>query len=59
MGDLTFSYLALFIVAGLIGFVGGWFLRALSQQRYLDDLQADVGSLRTSIEQARSRRELI
>lgn len=57
MGDLTFSYLALFIVAAVIGFVGGWFLRAVSQQRFADDLQADVASLRTSIDQARLRRD--
>jgi hypothetical protein len=59
MGDLTFSYLALFIVAGLLGFAGGWFVRALSQQRYMDDLQSDVGSLRAAIEQARTRRDLV
>jgi hypothetical protein len=58
MGDLTFSYLALFIVAAVIGFVAGWFLRAVSQQDYLDDLQNDVSSLRTRIDQARSRRDL-
>lgn len=58
MGDLTFSYLALFIVAAVIGFVAGWFLRALSQQQYLDDMQTDVSSLRTTIEQLRSRRDL-
>ena len=57
MGDLTFSYLALFIVAALAGFVGGWFLRALWQQRQSDDVQADVASLRAAIDQARVRRD--
>lgn len=58
MGDLTFSYLALFIVAAVLGFVAGWLIRAVSQQRYVDDLQADVGSLRAAIEQARARRDI-
>lgn len=59
MGDLMFSYLALFIVAAVLGFAAGWLLRAVSQQRYLDDLQSDVGSLRAAIDQARARRDLI
>jgi hypothetical protein len=58
MGDLIFSYLALFIVAAVLGFIAGWFLRALTQQPLMDFVQSDLGSLRTQIEQARARRDI-
>lgn len=57
MGDLTFSYLALFIVAGLVGFVAGWFLRALWQKQVLDEVQSDITQLRAAIGQSGALRD--
>lgn len=57
MTNLTLSYIALFAVAGLIGFAGGWFLRALVTREQRRDVDDDIVRLGQAVEQARRRAE--
>lgn len=58
MTNLFLSYVALFVVAALIGFAGGWFLRALTTREPRRDVEEEIDRLRHAVEQARRRAEL-
>jgi hypothetical protein len=58
MTNLTLSYVALFVVAGLIGFAGGWLLRALVTREQRRDVDEEIERLGDAVEQARRRAEL-
>lgn len=57
MTNLTLSYIALFVVAGLIGFAGGWLLRALVTREPRRDVDEEIARLGQAVAQARRRAE--
>ncbi len=58
MTNLLLSYIALFVVAALIGFAGGWLLRAVTSREPRRDVEQDIERLGLAVRQARSRSEL-
>ncbi|MDX2234435.1 MAG: hypothetical protein NW200_08040 [Hyphomonadaceae bacterium] len=59
MTNLVLSYIALFVAASLVGFAGGWFLRALTTRAHRRDVEDDIANLGRRVEQARRRAELV
>jgi hypothetical protein len=57
MTNLFLSYVALFAAAGLIGFAGGWFLRALTTREQRRDVEDEIERLGYAVAQARQRAE--
>jgi hypothetical protein len=58
MTNLILSYIALFVVAALIGFAGGFMLRALVTREQRRDADKEIERLGQAVEQARRRAEL-
>jgi hypothetical protein len=58
MTDLLLSYVALFAVAALIGFAGGWLLRAMMTRDARRDVEDEIVRLGQIVAQARARAEL-
>ncbi len=57
MTNLVLSYIALFVVAALIGFAGGWFLRVLTTREQRADVEEEIQRLGRLTAQARQRAE--
>lgn len=58
MTNLLLSYVTLFVLAGLIGFGGGWLSRALVTRAQRNDVEEEIDRLGQIVRQARSRAEL-
>ncbi len=58
MTNLLLSYIALFVVAALIGFAGGWLLRAVTSREPRRDVELDIERLGLAVRQARARADL-
>ena len=57
MTNLLLSYIALFVAAALIGFAGGWLLRAMTSREPRRDVEEEIDRLGLAVRQARSRSE--
>ena len=57
MTDLLLSYVALFAIAALIGFGGGWILRALMTREARRDVRDEIERLSELSSKARARAE--
>ena len=58
MTNMLLSYSALFVVAALIGFAGGWLLRAMTAREGRRDVEQDIERLGHAVRHARQRSEL-
>lgn len=58
MTNLLLSYIALFVAAALIGFAGGWLLRALTTREPRRDVEDEIERLGHAVRQARARSDL-
>lgn len=57
MTDLLLSYVALFALAALFGFAGGWLLRAMMTRAARRDVEDEIGRLSRLAQEARARAE--
>jgi hypothetical protein len=57
MTNLLLSYIALFVAAALIGFAGGWLLRATTSRGPRKDVEDEIERLGHAVRQARQRSE--
>lgn len=57
MTNLLLSYIALFVLAALIGFAGGWLLRAVTSREPRRDVEEEIERLGGAVRQARQRAE--
>lgn len=57
MTDLLLSYVALFAIAALIGFGGGWLLRAMMMRDLRKDVDHEIARLNELSAKARARAE--
>jgi hypothetical protein len=55
--DLLLSYVALFAIAALIGFGGGWLLRAMMTREARRDVDDEIARLSELNAKARARAE--
>jgi len=58
MTNLLLSYIALFVVAALIGFAGGWLLRVTTSREPRRDVEQEIERLGAAVRQARARSDL-
>jgi hypothetical protein len=58
MTNLLLSYIALFVAAALIGFAGGWLLRATTSREPRRDVENEIERLGAAVRQARARADL-
>lgn len=58
MTNLLLSYVTLFVLAGLLGFAGGWFARVLVTRAQRNDVEGEIDRLGQIVRQARARAEL-
>lgn len=55
MTNLLLSYVTLFVIAALIGFAGGWALRAWTSREPRRDVEEDINRLGMAVRQAKAR----